>query len=87
MEATQLRLRRFRAIMDSMTPEELDDGHLIKGDRIHRLARGSGQKTQEVRALLKYWEATRKAAHGITSNRKLRRQLEHQFRQGGGPPA
>jgi signal recognition particle subunit SRP54 len=86
VEETQARLRRFRAILDSMTPEELDDGHLVKGDRIHRIARGSGQRTQEVRSLLKYWETTRKAAHGITSNRKLRRQLERQFSQGG-PPA
>ncbi|MGI0150911.1 MAG: signal recognition particle protein Srp19, partial [Thermoplasmata archaeon] len=69
----------------SMTGAELDDGHLIKGDRIHRIARGSGQKPQEVRALLKYWETTRKAAHGITSNRNLRRQLERQFAQGGPP--
>jgi signal recognition particle subunit SRP54 len=86
LEETQARLRRFRAILDSMTPEELDDGHLIKGDRIHRIARGSGQRSQEVRGLLKYWETTRKAAHGITSNRKLRRQLERQFAQGS-PPA
>jgi signal recognition particle subunit SRP54 len=86
LEETQARLRRFRAILDSMTPEELEDGHLVKSDRIHRIARGSGQRAQEVRALLKYWETTRKAAHGITSNRKLRRQLERQFAQGG-PPA
>ncbi len=86
LEETQARLTRFRAILDSMTGAELDDGHMIKGDRIHRIARGSGQKPQEVRALLKYWETTRKAAHGISSNRKLRRQLERQFAQGG-PPA
>ena len=86
MQATQERLKRFRAILDSVTPEEMDDPHLIKGDRIHRIARGSGQKPQEVRALLKYCDSTRKAAHGIASNRKLRRQLERQFAQGG-PPA
>ncbi|HEV2167028.1 MAG TPA: signal recognition particle protein Srp19, partial [Thermoplasmata archaeon] len=86
LEETQARLRRYRAIRDSMTPAELDDGHLIKSDRVQRIARGSGQKPQEVRALLKYWETTRKAAHGITSNRKLRRQLERQFR-GDAPPA
>ena len=84
MKDTQARLRRFRAILDSMTPEELDDAHVIKSDRVHRIARGSGQKPQEVRALLKYYDATRKAAHGIASNRKLRRQLERQF--AGGEP-
>ncbi|MCI4334557.1 MAG: signal recognition particle receptor subunit alpha [Thermoplasmata archaeon] len=83
---TQQRLRRYRSILDSMTAEELDDGHLVKGDRILRIARGSGQRPQEVRALLKQWEATRKAAHGITSNRKLRRQLERQFNQPGAAP-
>lgn len=80
---TQSRLRRYRSILDSMTGEELDDGHLVKADRIRRIARGSGQKPQEVRGLLKQWEVTRKAAHGITSNRKLRRQLERQFSQPG----
>ncbi|MCI4318049.1 MAG: signal recognition particle protein Srp19, partial [Thermoplasmata archaeon] len=85
MAETQARLRRFRSILDSVTPDELDDPHLIKGDRIHRIARGSGQKPQEVRALLKYCDSTRKAAHGIASNRKLRRQLERQFKQGGAP--
>jgi signal recognition particle subunit SRP54 len=86
LEDTQKRLRRFRSILDSVNAAELDDYHIIKGDRIHRIARGSGQKVPEVRALLKYVETTRKAAHGIASNRKLRRQLERQF-SGGGPPA
>jgi signal recognition particle subunit SRP54 len=86
LEDTQKRLRRFRSILDSVNGAELDDYHLIKGDRIQRIARGSGVKVPEVRALLKYVETTRKAAHGIASNRKLRRQIERQF-HGGGPPA
>ncbi len=84
LDATQARLRRFRAILDSMTAEELDDAALIKAERIHRIARGSGQKPQEVRALLKQYETTRRAAHGIVSNRRLRRQIEKQF-TGGAP--
>ena len=86
MEETQTRLRRFRAILDSVNDQELDDIHLIKGERVQRIARGSGQRSQEVRALLKYCETTRKAAHGIASNRRLRRQLERQL-AGGEPPA
>jgi signal recognition particle subunit SRP54 len=86
IEGTQARLRRFRAILNSVNSEELDDPHVIKGERIHRIARGSGQRPQEVRALLKYCDSTRKAAHGIATNRKLRRQLERQF-GGGAPPA
>ncbi len=79
VDATQTRLRRFRTILDSMTPEELDDPQVIKTDRIHRIARGSGQRPQDVRALLKQFETTRRAAHGLASNRRLRRQLERQL--------
>ena len=86
LDATQGRLRRFRAILDSMTPAELDDAQLIKADRVHRIARGSGQRPQEVRALLKQYETTRRAAHGIVSNRRLRRQIEKQFATGQPAP-
>lgn len=87
LEDTQGRLRRYRSILDSLTAEELDDPSLLKGDRIHRIARGSGQRPQEVRSLLKYYDQTRKAAHGIASNRKLRRQLERQLSATGEPHA
>jgi len=86
LDESQRRLLRFRAILDSLTPAELDDAQLIKAERIHRIARGSGQRPQEVRTLLKQYEATRKAAHGLVSNRRFRRQLEKQF-AGGGPVA
>ena len=87
LEDTQGRLRRYRSILDSLTSEELDEPALIKGDRVHRIARGSGQRPQEVRALLKYYDQTRRAAHGIASNRKLRRQLERQLGSSGEPRA
>ena len=85
LDATQVRLKRFRTILDSMTGEELDNPQILKADRIHRIARGSGQPSQEVRALLKQYEATKKAAHGLVSNRRLRHQLEKQFGAGGAP--
>jgi signal recognition particle subunit SRP54 len=86
LEQTQKRLGGFRVILDSMTGEELDDPQLLKADRIHRIARGSGHRPQEVRALLKHYETTRKAAHGLVSNRRLRRQMEKQFGAGGDAP-
>jgi signal recognition particle subunit SRP54 len=87
LDESQKRLLRYRAILDSMTGEELDDPQLLKAERIHRIARGSGQRPQEVRTLLKQYEATRKAAHGLVSNRRLRRQLEKQFAGGAGLPS
>ena len=53
LKDSQGRLNRYRTILDSMSSEELDNPHLLKGDRIHRIARGSGQKSQEVRGLIK----------------------------------
>jgi signal recognition particle subunit SRP54 len=85
LDATQSRLRRFRTILDSMTAEELDNPQVLKAERIHRIARGSGQRSTEVRALLKQYETTKKAAHGLVSNRRLRRQLEKQFGAGEAP--
>ena len=82
LDDTQKRLRKFRTILDSMTPEELDNPAVIKADRVHRIARGSGQRPQEIRALLKHYETTRKAAHGLVSNRRLRRQLEKSLGSG-----
>ncbi len=84
LDESQRRLRRYRAILDSLTAEELDDAQIIKAERVQRIARGSGQRPQEVRALLKQYDATRKAAHGLVSNRRLRRQIEKQF-AGGAP--
>jgi signal recognition particle subunit SRP54 len=85
LDETQSRLRRYRAIMDSMTAEELDNPQILKAERIHRIARGSGQRPTEVRALLKQYETTKKAAHGLVSNRRLRRQMEKQFGMGEAP--
>ena len=79
LESTQLQMKRFRAILDSLTPDELLDANLLKGPRIQRIARGSGHKPQEVRAMLRYYEATRKTAHGLVSNRRFRRQFERQM--------
>ncbi|MGI0140251.1 MAG: signal recognition particle receptor subunit alpha [Thermoplasmata archaeon] len=84
LQETQRQMARFRAILDSLTPEELLDASLLKGPRIQRIARGSGHRTQEVRGMLRYYETTRKAARGLVSNRRFRRQFERQMGSGNG---
>ncbi|MHA2327034.1 MAG: signal recognition particle receptor subunit alpha, partial [Candidatus Hodarchaeales archaeon] len=49
---SQKNVKRFIAICSSMTEEELDNSRLIKGQRIQRIARGSGTSPQEVKLLL-----------------------------------
>ncbi|MGB9636161.1 MAG: signal recognition particle protein Srp54 [Thermoplasmata archaeon] len=80
LEETQARLKKFKVIMDSMTDEELENPNIIKGSRILRIARGAGVETRDVRELLKYYEMSKKAAKGIMSDRKMRKQLEKQMK-------
>jgi signal recognition particle subunit SRP54 len=83
MDATQQKLRHFRVILDSMTDEERDEPGLLKSPRIGRIARGSGRPVNEVRELLKYYEATKGMMKGMGSNRKMMRQMSRQMGQKG----
>jgi signal recognition particle subunit SRP54 len=81
MEGTQQKLRHFRVILDSMTDEEREEPGLLKSPRIGRIARGSGRTVNEVRELLKYYEATKGMMKGMGSNRKMMRQMSRQMGQ------
>lgn len=87
MEGTQKKLRHFRVILDSMTEEEREDPALLKSPRINRIARGAGRSPNEVRELLKYYEATKGMMKGLGSNRKMQRNLMRsmKFPGKGGP--
>ncbi|MCW7079828.1 MAG: signal recognition particle protein Srp54 [Candidatus Methanospirare jalkutatii] len=53
-QVTEEKLKKFKAMMDSMTEEELNEPRIINASRIRRIARGSGTTTAEVSELLKY---------------------------------
>jgi signal recognition particle subunit SRP54 len=80
MEGTQAKLGAFRVIMDSMTAEEREDPSLLKSPRVNRIARGAGRSPNEVRELLKYYEATKGMMKGLGSNRKMQRNLMRQLK-------
>jgi signal recognition particle subunit SRP54 len=82
LEAMQEKLRKFKIIMASMTREELEDPKIVKSSRVKRIARGSGMKTQDVRALLAHYNTTKKQMKGLMGNRKLRKQLQKQMKDG-----
>ncbi len=52
-------IKKFIIIMDSMTPDELDNPKLLNKSRIERIARGSGTSVSDVRALLKQFNLLR----------------------------
>ncbi|MDD1652144.1 MAG: signal recognition particle protein Srp54 [Methanomicrobiales archaeon] len=65
IDVTSTKMARYRVIMDSMTPLELDDPNLISGSRIHRIARGAGASPEDVRELLKYYRMMQRALKGM----------------------
>jgi len=60
MNVQEEKLKHFKFIMDSMTPEERQDPSIINGSRVRRIAKGSGCKESEVRELLKLYKQSKK---------------------------
>jgi signal recognition particle subunit SRP54 len=69
-------LRRVEAIIDSMTPAERREPHVIKASRRRRIAAGSGTSVADVNRLLRQFEEMQ----------KLVRQLGSAAARGGGRP-
>jgi signal recognition particle subunit SRP54 len=66
-DVTSTKMVRYRIIMDSMTPNELDDPSLINSSRMQRIARGAGATPDEVRELLKYFKMMQRTLKGLRS--------------------
>ncbi len=60
LDAESKDLRRFEAIIGSMTPGERHTPAIINGERRTRIARGSGTSVQDVNRLLKQYAQLRK---------------------------
>jgi signal recognition particle subunit SRP54 len=60
IDVQQVKLEKWRYIMDSCTREELEDPEIISGGRIDRIAKGSGVNTIEIRELIKQHRQTKK---------------------------
>jgi signal recognition particle subunit SRP54 len=84
MRVGEEKLKRFRVIMQSMTPQELDNPEILNAPRIRRIARGSGTSEAEVRELLKQYELMKRMLKTLGRGRlpragplgKLVRELE-----------
>ena len=58
-------LRRYEAIIGSMTPQERLEPQIINGSRRSRIARGSGTSVQDVNRLLKQYAQLKKMMRGL----------------------
>jgi signal recognition particle subunit SRP54 len=60
MEMAEDTLKKWRVIIESMTPEEREKPKILSASRIRRVARGSGTKEKEVKELLERYNMMRK---------------------------
>ena len=63
------RLKRFKAIIESMTPQERERPEIIKGSRRKRISLGSGTSIQEVNQLLNQFEQTKQMMKSMKGNK------------------
>jgi signal recognition particle subunit SRP54 len=60
LKIQESKLKRFKVIIQSMTPKEREDPSIINSSRIRRIAKGAGVPESEVRELLKQYEQIKK---------------------------
>jgi len=75
MKETQEKLKKFKIIMDSMTDEEMENPSMVKTSRVKRIALGSGCEPKDVKALLKYYNMSKRAVKGFAGNRRMKKSL------------
>ncbi len=71
------KIKKWIAIIESMTYEELDHPELIEKDkrRMRRIARGSGTSIEDVRELLAYYKNMKNLMRRLKRDRRLLRRL------------
>ncbi|NYZ79803.1 signal recognition particle protein Srp19, partial [Candidatus Micrarchaeota archaeon] len=83
-EQSEEKMKRFKVIMDSMTPTELEQPELIKATRIKRIAAGSGSEEKDVKELLKQFDASKKMLKQLKSGKMKNLQgMMKRFQSGG----
>lgn len=65
------KLDRWKVIMQSMTPKELEDPKLLNRSRISRISRGSGTYSKDVRELINQYFMMKKLVKSVSKRRDL----------------
>ena len=73
LEIQEEKLKKWKFIIQSMTPEERKKPEIIHSSRIKRIARGSGTSQKDVRDLLKHYEKTKKLLKKLGGMKGLKR--------------
>jgi signal recognition particle subunit SRP54 len=78
------KMKIWKYIMQSMTPEEKEHPEIMNASRINRITKGSGTDEKEVRGLLKQYKMMQKMMKSMGSPQKMK-QLAKMMKGGGLP--
>ncbi len=80
LEQSEERLKKYKAIIDSMTPDERKDDTLLNNpSRIRRIAKGSGVSEQDVRRLISDFRKMKKLYNAFKNDRNIRKKFQNLF--------
>jgi len=71
MEMAEDRLKKWRVIIQSMTPEEREEPKIFNSSRVHRVARGSGTSEKDVKELLTQYGTMKRMMKTLRRKRAL----------------
>jgi len=73
LDVQEDKMKRWKFVIDSMTPKEREDPDLIKVSRVQRIAKGSGTTQSEVRELLRNYKQIKKVMKMAGGGKAFRR--------------
>jgi signal recognition particle subunit SRP54 len=70
MEVSEVKMKKWMVIMQSMTEEELTDPQIIDGSRVRRISRGSGTAPKDIKELLDQYRMSKKFIKQFVTKQK-----------------
>jgi signal recognition particle subunit SRP54 len=71
LDLAEDRLKKWRVIMQSMTPGEREDPKIFNSSRVHRVAKGSGTNEKDVKELLNQYNTMKRMMKTLRRKRAL----------------
>jgi len=71
MDMAEDRLKKWRVIIQSMTPKERENPKILSSSRVHRVARGSGSSEKDVKELLNQYNMMKRMMKTLRRKRAL----------------
>ena len=81
LQQQEVKIEKWKYIMDSCTKEELEDPEIISSERIERIARGSGVSQAEVREMLKQYKQSKKMVKMLKGQAGSSKKMQQMMRK------